>query len=99
MVKYEIIWTPRSKIDLYQIAEFYGKRNGNYNYSKKIYAKIKRSVLILRRFSGIGVKTNIYNVRNLIVGDFCLFYRINDKSILIIAIWDSKRNPNNLNLT
>jgi plasmid stabilization system protein ParE len=99
MVKYEIIWTPRSKIDLYNISEFYGKRNGTYNYSKKIYTKIKRSVLILRRYSGIGVKTNIYNVRNLIVGDFCLFYRINDKSILIIAVWDSKRNPNNLNLT
>lgn len=78
--------------------EFYGKRNGNYNYSKKIYAKLKRSVSILSRFSGIGVKMNIVNVRNLIVGDFCLFYRINEKSILVIAIWDSKRNPNNLNL-
>lgn len=98
MAKYEIIWTPRSKIDLYNIIEFYGKRNGNYNYSKRIYAKIKTSVLILRSFSGIGVKMNIVNVRNLIVGDFCIFYRINKKSIVIIAVWDNKQNPDNLNL-
>jgi len=98
MVRRKIIWSPRSEIDIYQILVFYGERNGNYNYSRKIYAQIRRSVLVLKQFPGIGVQTDIKNVKNLILGDFNVFYRFENKSIEIVAVWDSKQNPENLNL-
>jgi toxin YoeB len=98
MVRRKIIWSPRSEIDLYQILEFYGKRNGNYNYSKSIYTRIRRSVLVLKQFPGIGAQTDIKNIKNLILGDFSVFYRIKEYSIEIVAVWDNKQNPENLKL-
>jgi toxin YoeB len=98
MVRRKIIWSPRSEIDIYQILVFYGERNGNYNYSRKIYTRIRRSVLVLKQFPGIGAQTDIKNVKNLILGDFNVFYRFENNSIEIVAVWDSKQNPENLNL-
>ena len=98
MVKRKIIWSPRSEIEISQILDFYGKRNGNYNYSRKIYARIRRSILILKQFPGNGVQTDIENIKNLILGDFNVFYRIKENSIEIVAVWDNKQNPDNLNL-
>jgi plasmid stabilization system protein ParE len=98
MVKRKIIWSPRSEIDLYQILDFYGKRNGNYTYSRSIYSRIRRSILVLKQFPGIGAQTDIENIKNLILGDFSVFYRIKENSIEIVAVWDNKQNPDNLNL-
>jgi plasmid stabilization system protein ParE len=98
MVRRKIIWSPRSEIDLYQILEFYGKRNGNYNYSRNIYARIRKSILVLKHFPGIGAQTDIENIKNLILGDFSVFYRIKENTIEIVAVWDGKQNPDNLNL-
>lgn len=78
--------------------EFYKKRNGNSLYSRSIYKRIRRALLILKRFPGIGVKTDISGVKNLILGEFNLFYKTEKNSIEIVAIWDSKQNPENLNL-
>ena len=98
MAQRKIIWSPRSGVDLIGIMEFYERRNGNINYSRKIYARIRKSLLILKQFPGIGAKTDIENIRNLILGDFCVFYKTDKELIEIIAIWDSRQNPNNLNL-
>ncbi|MGE0021024.1 MAG: type II toxin-antitoxin system RelE/ParE family toxin [Draconibacterium sp.] len=98
MVKRKIIWSPRSEIDIFQILEFYGKRNGNYQYSKRIYSRIRSSIHVLRQFPGIGAPTDIENVKNLILGEFSVFYRIEKNAIEIIAIWDNRQNPANLNL-
>ena len=98
MAQRRIIWSPRSEIDLLKIMEFYKKRNGNSLYSRSIYNRIRRALLILKGFPGVGVKTDIPYVRNLILGEFNVFYKTQKNSIEIIAIWDSKQNPENLNL-
>ncbi len=92
------MWSPRAEIDLFQIMEFYKMRNGNSNYSARIYSRIKRALIILKQFPGIGANTDILNVKNLILGEFCLFYKIENNSIEILSVWDSKQNPENLNL-
>lgn len=98
MVRRKVVWSPEAKMDLFEIMEFYRKRNGSSNYSKKIYFKIRKSTSILKRFSGIGAKTDIENVKCLIVEKFCIFYRIDAKSVEIFKVWDSQRNPDDLNL-
>lgn len=55
-------------------------------------------MIILKQFPGIGANTDILNVKNLILGEFCLFYKIENNSIEILSVWDSKQNPENLNL-
>ena len=96
MVKRKIIWSPRAKLDLFEILDFYYKRNGTKTYSNKLNSKIRTSVRLLEKHYEIGVQSDINNVKNLIEGDYCIFYEIKEGTIKIITIWDNRRNPENL---
>lgn len=93
MVKRKIIWSPRAKLDLFEVLDFYFKRNGTKNYSKKLNSAIRRSIKLLEKYSDIGVKSDVLHVRNLIVGDYSIFYEIKSETIEILAIWDNQQNP------
>jgi plasmid stabilization system protein ParE len=99
MVKRKIIWSPRAKKDLHEILVFYFKRNGTKTYSKKLYLNLHKSVRLLGKYSDIGSQTDIPQVRNLIAGDYSIFYEIDKDLIKIIAIWDNRQNPENLSLS
>ena len=96
MVKRKIIWSTRAKLDLVNILEFYYKRNGTKTYSIKLNAAIRSSVRLLEKHPEIGVKADVKNMRNLIQGDFGIFYEIKSETIEIITIWDSRQDPDKL---
>lgn len=50
------------------------------------------------KHSDIGVQSDVQNVRNLIEADYNIFYEIRSEAIEIITIWDSRQNPDNLNI-
>jgi hypothetical protein len=41
----------------------------------------------------MGVKSDVQGVRNLIQGDFGIFYEIKRDIIEIVTIWDSRQDP------
>jgi plasmid stabilization system protein ParE len=46
-----------------------------------------------------GVKTEFEGILKIkILKYYSLFYRINNKTIEIVAFWDNRRNPDNLEL-
>ncbi|MCD4695939.1 MAG: type II toxin-antitoxin system RelE/ParE family toxin [Bacteroidales bacterium] len=96
MVTRKIIWSLRAKNDLFEILDFYYKRNGNASYSKKLNHKVKKTVSLLRKFPRLGIKTDEKNVRAIIEGDYIIFYEIKNTTIEIIMIWDSRKNPDGL---
>jgi len=98
MVKRKIIWSSRAKLDLVTILDFYYRRNGTKTYSVKLNATIRSSVRLLEKHSEIGVKADVKNMRNLIQGDFGIFYEIKSETIEIITIWDSRQDPEKLNI-
>jgi plasmid stabilization system protein ParE len=98
MGKRELIWSAQSKIELFEIMNFYRKRNGNATYSLEFYTRIEKSLELCRTFAFIGKKTKIENVRAIIVDDFLIFYEVTDTEIIVLTIWNSKRNPENLHI-
>jgi len=98
MVKRRIVWSQRAKIDLFELLDYFYQRNGNKNYSRKLNKQIRAAIKILTRYSDIGIKTDIENVRNIIVQDYCIFYRKKKETIEILTIWDSRQDPNNLKI-
>lgn len=98
MVKRKIIWSPRAKLDLVNILEFYITRNGTKTYSLKLNAAIRSSIRLLEKHPEIGVKVDIKNVRNLIQGDFSIFYEIKSDTIEIITVWDSRQDLDKLEI-
>jgi hypothetical protein len=45
MLKRKLIWSPQSKIELLEILEFYKKRNGNAEYSRKLYTQYYKNMI------------------------------------------------------
>lgn len=93
MAKRKIDWSLEARLDLYNILDFYITRNGTITYSKRLNAKITKSIRLLSRNPLIGTQTDYDSVRALITGDYQIIYEIFDQLILIIMIWDSRRDP------
>jgi toxin YoeB len=96
MAKRKIVWSAKSKIDLFQILEYFYIRNGSKTYSIKLNSKIRRAIRLLSNHPFLGLQSDNDNVRALVEGDYAIFYQIDKESILITTIWDCRQNPNKL---
>jgi plasmid stabilization system protein ParE len=98
MANREIVWTRNSEIQLQEILEFFIARNKSNQYSLKLYNKFKSELKIAAQNPEIGIKTKLDQIRGLIVGDYILFYEILNDKILVLKVWDSKQNPEKLDI-
>ena len=98
MGKCVIVWSHKASIKLFEILDFYEKRNGSKTYSKKLYKKLSKESNQLIMHPEIGAKTDFESVRGLIVDEYILFYEIIQDKIIIHTVWDSRQNPENLKI-
>ena len=96
MVKLKIIWSHRANIKLYKFLEFYIERNKSKTYSVKLYNKFNKELKLLHKHPEIGIKTELDAVRGLIVGDYILYYEIDNENIMVHTVWDCRQNPEDL---
>jgi len=93
MVKYKVEWSIEARLDLIDILEFYITRNKSALYSKKLKSKINKSIRLITKNPLIGFHSQIASVRALITGDYQIIYEILGSLIIIIMIWDCRRDP------
>jgi plasmid stabilization system protein ParE len=93
MARIKIEWSIEAKSDLFDILEFYHSRNGNTIYSKKLSSKINKSITLLSKKPLLGKQTDDQPIRALITGDYQILYEVFDNLILIVMIWDCRRDP------
>jgi plasmid stabilization system protein ParE len=93
MARFKIDWSLEARLDLLDILEYYIKRNGTATYSRKINSKINRSIKLLSKNQYLGTQTEYDSVRVLVTGDYQIIYEIFNQLILIIMIWDCRRDP------
>jgi plasmid stabilization system protein ParE len=96
MAKRKIVWSSKSKIDLFQILEYFYIRNGSKTYSIKLNSKIRRAISLLSTHPFLGLQSDTENVRTIVEGDYAIFYQIEKEAIMITTIWDCRQNPNKL---
>ena len=96
MAKRKIIWSHRAKIKLSEILEFYFQRNRGKSYSIKLYHQIQKSLRLLQKQPNLGIRTDIEDIRSLIIGEFIIFYEITKDQIIIHTLWDCRQNPDDL---
>ena len=46
----------------------------------------------------MGIKTDVDGIRGLIIEKFILFYEVERSTIIVHYIWDSRQNPEELNI-
>jgi plasmid stabilization system protein ParE len=93
MVKFKVDWSIEARLDLIDILDFYINRNKSNVYSIKLNAKLNKSIKLLSKNPFLGTPTDYDSVRALITSDYQIIYEIFDQLILIIMIWDCRRDP------
>ena len=92
----QIIWSLRARNDRKEILNYWRVHNQSAVYSKKLNDLFKKAVVLIANHPGIGRKTDFENVRVKLVRDYLIFYEENENEILILTIWDNRRNPEDL---
>lgn len=93
MVRIKVEWSLEARLDLIDILEFYLKRNGNSIYSRKLSVLINKRIKLLASNPFLGKQTDDPSIRALVTGDYQIIYELTEKLILIIMIWDCRRDP------
>ena len=93
MAKFKIEWSAEARLDLFDVLNFYFERNKSAACSKKLNIKINRSLRLIQQNPLIRLKSQVKDLRTLITGDYQLIYGISENAILIVMIWDCRRDP------
>jgi len=98
MAELSVIWSNRAKIKRFEILSFYNSRNKSNKFSKRLNQRINREIKLLSKSPNIGIKTDIENVRGLIIDNIVVYYEIAQNTIIVLFLWDSRQNPKDLNI-
>jgi len=93
-----IIWTRNAKDEWQRILSFWREHTGNKKYSRKLNGKIKLTLKNIKSNNLIGKKTSKKDIRIVICLYYLVFYKIEKERIIIITIFDSRRNPDDLKI-
>jgi len=96
MAKQRIIWSPRAKLDLFVILDFYFKRNGSKTYSIKLNENFRKALKLIGKYPKLGVQTDIPNIRVLIENNYAIFYEIKNEVVEISSIWDCRQKTKDI---
>ena len=91
-----VVWTETAKRSRREILQHWISRNKSNAYSKKLSALFREKVELLKSQHYIGKPTDFKDVRSTLVSHFSIFYKVEADEIIIVGIWDNRRNPDDL---
>ena len=98
--KHKIIFSKFAENDLLEIIEYYN--DINKSFAKNLFSSIEEKVQNLKNFPEQGKivseleKQNIIDYRELIEGNYRIIYTVQEDTIIIHTIIDSRRNLEDL---
>ena len=92
MIK-SLVWSAVAKRNLKEIKSFFDTRNQNSEYSKKLLRVFKNAARVIERQPQIGKNTDIGGIKGFIVLNYIIFYEVLLSHILILMVWDCRREP------
>ena len=94
----KVIWSQRAQNDRKKILKYWIARNKSNDYSIKLNELFKEAINMLADYPEIGKITDNKGVRMKIVRDYLIIYEyeVKNEQLIILAIWDSRRNPQKL---
>ena len=92
----KIIWSNKAQNDLKQILHYWTVRNKSKSYSSKLHSLFQAAVELIAKHPAIGASTDFNYVRSKVVYHFQVFYKDTEDTVFILAIWDSRQDPEKL---
>jgi toxin YoeB len=98
MVERQVVWSLRALNDKFSIYEYWTNRNHSITYAAKLERLFKEALSQVVDYPTSGRKTDKEDVRILTVNHFSLFYSSDDKTVFVLALFDTRRDEKNLKL-
>ena|SRR5690606_2458278 len=94
----KIVWTNKANIERQDILDYWIMRNKSKSYSIKLNKLFIETLNVLSVHPNLGRKTDVSTIRVKIVRDYLIFYRVNKEELIVLSIWDSRRDDKKLRL-
>ena len=95
----KVVWTKTAQADREKIFEFWNEHNGSREYSRQLNQQIKKKIELTTYYPEAGLSTDGKSIRfHLIDKHFKLFYRFESDKIIILRFWDTRQDPDSLNI-
>src|ERR1044071_630579 len=91
-----LIWSLRAQVELISILSFWVEHNQSDDYSRKLRERINAVLTLLCENNFLGKPTNNQNVRSTVCDKYLIIYEILENDILVLTIFDGRRNPGKL---
>lgn len=96
MAKRKIVWTETANIERLEILEYWISRNQSKSYSIKLNRLLNKTVRDLAEAPELGRRTKEGRARVKILLNYLLFYDFTDSELIILSIWDSRRDKSRI---
>lgn len=93
MAKRNIVWTKTADIQYIGILEYWAIRNKSNSYSKKLVRLVADRTKQIAKTPLIYKSTNFKDIRVASLGNFSIYYKVTEDSIIISAFWDNRQDP------
>lgn len=94
----QIVWTASAQRDHSEILLYWSERNKSNRYSLQLESLFFAATRLIAEHPGIGRPTVMEGTRSWPVRDYSIFYREEQERIIILRIWDNRRDPDTLKL-
>jgi len=91
-----IFWTKNAVQQRNYVFDYWNKRNGSLNYSKKLNSAIKERITLLKNNSKLGKKSNFKDIRVISLKHYSILYKIDNSKIIITGFWDNRQSAKKL---
>ena len=95
---YKIVWTEKANIERLRILQFWIDNNKSRVFSLKLDKLFISAIRDLSKKPTIGRKTEFENVRVKIVREYLIFYEIVRQDLVILSVWDGRRDKKTLKI-
>jgi len=96
---FQIKWTRQALLSFADTLKYLIAHNSSQTYSKKLRKEVEKKEKLIAENPNIGSPSEINDVKYVLIDkNFSMYYRVNKEVIEILAFWDNRRDPENLNI-
>lgn len=93
MARRDVIWTRTADLQFVEILEYWVRRNESSFYSKKLIKLVSERTKQIAKNPFLYKRTDFKDIRVASLGNYSIYYKINDEQIIVFAFWDNRQDP------
>lgn len=93
MAQRNVVWTKTADIQFVGVLKYWLDKNKSNVYPKKLIRLVTERTKQIAKTPYMYKSTDFKDVRVASLGNFSIYYKVTEKSIIITAFWDNRQDP------